>query len=585
MKPINIKKNTKTETQTKKPVRKEPVKKEIGTKQRVSKKNILKIIPLGGLDEIGKNMTALEYGNDIILVDCGMAFPDDDMPGIDLVINDITYLEKHAAKVRGIFLTHGHEDHIGGLPYFLKAINVPVYGTRLTLGLVEHKLKEHNLLASVKLIRQKPGSVVNVGRSFSVEFIRTNHSIADSVAFAIKTPVGTVVHMGDFKIDTTPIVGDMIDLARLGELGNEGVLALMSDSTNVERPGYAMSERSVGDKFQAIFKNCTKRIIVATFASNVHRVQQIIDAAVANGRKVAVSGRSMENIVEISILLGYMKVPEGVLISIDNINKYRPGQVVIITTGSQGEPMSALSRMAYSDHRKVEITKNDLIIISATPIPGNEKAVSNVINELFKFGAEVIYKSLMDVHVSGHACQEELKMILALTKPKYFIPVHGEHRHLMIHAKLAEDMGIKDTFVLENGSVLEIDGEKAKKNGTVQAGKILVDGLGVGDVGNVVLRDRKLLAQDGLIIAVIAVSHETGEIVREPEIISRGFVYVRESEELMENIRRAARDGIDKCGRQRPLEWSLMKSSVKASISKYIFETNKTQPYDYADYN
>lgn len=545
---------------------------------RTSKKNMLRIIPLGGLDEIGKNMTAFEIGGEIILVDCGMAFPDDAMPGIDLVINDISYLEKNASKVRAIFLTHGHEDHIGGLPYFLKVINVPVYGTRLTLGLVEHKLKEHNILSRVKLIRQKPGDVVTVSKNFSVEFIRTNHSIADSVAFAIKTPVGTIVHTGDFKIDTTPIVGEMIDLARFGELGNEGVLALMSDSTNVERHGFAMSERTVGATFRSLFENCRKRIIVATFASNVHRVQQIIDAAAANGRKVAVSGRSMENIVELSMQLGYMTVPEGVLISIDDIGKYRPYQVVIITTGSQGEPMSALTRMAFSDHRKVEITKNDMIIISATPIPGNEKAVSNVINELFKFGAEVIYKSLMDVHVSGHACQEELKMILALTKPKYFIPVHGEHRHLMIHAKLAEDMGIKNNFILENGSVLELDGQRAKIGAPVPAGKILVDGLGVGDVGNVVLRDRKLLAQDGLIIAVVAVSRASGEIVREPEIISRGFVYVRESEELMENIKKAARDGIMRCAQNHNTDWGVLKTGVKASISKYIFETTRRSP-------
>ncbi len=545
---------------------------------RTSKKNMLRIIPLGGLDEIGKNMTAFEIGGEIILVDCGMAFPDDAMPGIDLVINDISYLEKNASKVRAIFLTHGHEDHIGGLPYFLKVINVPVYGTRLTLGLVEHKLKEHNILSRVKLIRQKPGDVVTVSKNFSVEFIRTNHSIADSVAFAIKTPVGTIVHTGDFKIDTTPIVGEMIDLARFGELGNEGVLALMSDSTNVERHVFAMSERTVGATFRSLFENCRKRIIVATFASNVHRVQQIIDAAAANGRKVAVSGRSMENIVELSMQLGYMTVPEGVLISIDDIGKYRPYQVVIITTGSQGEPMSALTRMAFSDHRKVEITKNDMIIISATPIPGNEKAVSNVINELFKFGAEVIYKSLMDVHVSGHACQEELKMILALTKPKYFIPVHGEHRHLMIHAKLAEDMGIKNNFILENGSVLELDGQRAKIGAPVPAGKILVDGLGVGDVGNVVLRDRKLLAQDGLIIAVVAVSRASGEIVREPEIISRGFVYVRESEELMENIKKAARDGIMRCAQNHNTDWGVLKTGVKASISKYIFETTRRSP-------
>lgn len=541
-------------------------------------KGKLKIIPLGGLDEIGKNMTVFEYDNEIIIVDCGLAFPDDDMLGIDLVINDISYLEKNIDKVKGIFLTHGHEDHIGGLPYFLKVINVPVYGTRLTLGLVEHKLKEHNLLSKVKLIRQKPGETVSAGKNFKVEFIRTNHSIADSVALAIKTPLGTIIHMGDFKIDTTPIVGDMIDLARLGELGKEGVLALMSDSTNVERPGYAMSEKKVGATFKTLFESSKKRIIVATFASNVHRVQQIIDAAVANGRKVAVSGRSMENIVELSILLGYMKVPEGVLISLDNINKYRPEQVVIITTGSQGEPMSALTRMAFSDHRKVEITKNDMIIISATPIPGNEKAVSNVLNELFKFGAEVIYKSLVDVHVSGHACQEELKMILALTKPKYFIPVHGEHRHLMLHAKLANDMGIKNTYILENGSVLEIDRESAKTGGNVMAGKILVDGLGVGDVGNVVLRDRKLLAQDGIIIAVMTVSAQTGEVLHEPEIISRGFVYVRESEELMDNIKRAARDGMEKSLLRKNPEWTLIKNNVKASISKYIFETTRRSP-------
>ena len=542
------------------------------------KKSALKIIPLGGLDEIGKNMTAIEYADEIILIDCGMAFPDDDMPGIDLVINDISYLEKNFQKVKAVFLTHGHEDHIGGLPYFLKAINVPVYGTRLTLGLVEHKLKEHNILSKVKLIRQRPGETVAVGKYFKVEFIRTNHSIADSVALAIKTPLGNIVHTGDFKIDTTPIVGDMIDLARFGELGKEGVLALMSDSTNVERPGYAMSEKSVGDTFNRLFENCKKRIIVATFASNVHRVQQIIDAAAKNGRKVAVSGRSMENIVELSILLGYMKVPEGVLISIDSINKYRPSQVVIITTGSQGEPMSALSRMAYSDHRKVEITKNDLIIISATPIPGNEKAVTNVINELFKFGAEVVYKSLLDVHVSGHACQEELKMILALTKPKHFIPVHGEHRHLMLHAKLAEDMGIKSTFILENGSVLAFDGEKAKVKENVPAGKILVDGLGVGDVGNVVLRDRKLLAQDGLIIATVAISRETGEVLRTPEIISRGFVYVKESEELMDNIKRAARDAVEKGVRGISYDRSYLRNSVKSNISRYIFETTRRSP-------
>ncbi len=546
----------------------------------MAKKNKLKIIPLGGLDEIGKNMTAFEYANEIILVDCGMAFPDEEMLGIDLVINDITYLEKNKNKLKGIFLTHGHEDHIGGLPYFLKEINVPVYGTRLTIALVEHKLKEHNLLSSVKVVNVRAGMTIDIGNYFSVEFIRTNHSIADSAALAITTPLGVVIHMGDFKIDSTPIVGEMIDLTRLGELGNKGVLALLSDSTNVERPGYAMSERSVGEKFESIFKNCKKRIIVATFASNVHRVQQIINAAVANGRKVAVSGRSMENIVEISIMLGYMKVPQGVLINLDNINKYNPEQVVIITTGSQGEPMSALTRMAFSDHRKVEITKNDLIIISATPIPGNEKTVSTVINELFKIGAEVIYKSLAEVHVSGHACKEELKMILALIKPKFFIPVHGEHRHLELHKRLSEEMGMngKNVFILSNGSVLEMDENKATVTGTVQSGQILVDGLGVGDVGNIVLRDRKLLAQDGIIIIVATVSMEKGQLVSGPDVISRGFVYVREAEDIIESVREIAKESIIRANKSKNNDWSSTKALVKNNVAKYIYEKTNRSP-------
>ena len=546
----------------------------------MAKTKKLRVIPIGGLDEIGKNLTAFEYSNEIIIVDCGMAFPDDDMPGVDMVINDITYLVKNRQKIKGIFLTHGHEDHIGGLPYFLKEINVPVYGTKLTLGLVEHKLKEHNLLASVKLVRVRHGQEVTAGKFFTVEFITTNHSIADSVALAIKTPAGTVVHMGDFKIDSTPIVGDVIDLARLGELGKEGVLALMSDSTNVERPGYAMSEKTVGRKFENIFQNCDKRIIVATFASNVHRVQQIIDAAAKNRRKVAISGRSMENIVEISILLGYMKVPEGVLITLDNIKKYRPNEVVIITTGSQGEPMSALTRMAFSDHRKVEVTKDDLIIISASPIPGNEKAVSNVINELFKIGAEVIYKSLMDVHVSGHACQEELKLIMSLIKPKYFIPVHGEHRHLVLHKRLAEEMGIpeQNSFVLSNGSVLELDSESAKITGNVQAGQVLVDGLGVGDVGNIVLRDRKHLAQDGLIIIVTTIDNEKREIASKPDVISRGFVYVREAEQLIEGIKQVSTEAVETSLARHNVDWSMMKNNIKSSVAKYIYDRTKRNP-------
>lgn len=540
----------------------------------------LKIIPLGGLDEIGKNMTAIEYGNEIILVDCGMAFPDSEMPGVDLVINDISYLEKNRSKLKGIFLTHGHEDHIGGIPYFLKSINVPVYGTRLTIALVEMKLKEHNLLSSTKVVNVRAGTTVSAGQHFKIEFIRTNHSIADSVALAIKTPMGVVLHMGDFKIDTTPIVGDMIDLTRLGELGRDGVLALLSDSTNAERPGYAMSERSVGESFDNIFKNCKKRIIVATFASNVHRVQQIINAAVANGRKVAVSGRSMENIVEISVMLGYMKVPEGVLINLDSINKYNPEQIVIITTGSQGEPMSALTRMAFSDHRKVEITKNDLIIISATPIPGNEKTVAAVTNELFKIGAEVIYSALADVHVSGHACSEELKLILALTKPKYFIPVHGEHRHLVFHKHLAEKIGIEEEniFILSNGSVLEFDNKGARVAGGVHSGKILVDGLGVGDVGNIVLRDRKLLAQDGLIIVVASIDSKTGRIMSGPDIISRGFVYVREAEDIIDHVRDVARESLEKCNKKGNNDWQAVKLTVKNNISKYIYETTNRSP-------
>lgn len=546
----------------------------------VAKKQKLKIIPLGGLNEIGKNMTVFEYGDDIFVVDCGVAFPDDDMPGIDLVIPDTSYLEKNADRVRGIVITHGHEDHIGALPFFLKKLNIPVYGTKLTIGLIENKLKEHNILSSCKLNRIKPGDIIKLGHAFSVEFIHSNHSIAGAVALAIKTPVGTVVHTGDFKIDSTPIDGEMIDLTRLGELGREGVLLLMSDSTNVERSGYAMSERTVGGKFDEIFKNCNKRIIVATFASNVHRVQQIINAAAKYGRKVAVSGRSMENIVEVAIMLGYMTIPEKTLISIDDIKRYPDNQLVIVTTGSQGEAMSALFRMAYSDHRKVELTPNDLIIVSASPIPGNEKTISRVINELFKHGTEVIYESLAEVHVSGHACQEELKLMLALTKPKFFMPVHGEYRHLHRHAQLGKMMGVEpcNTFIMENGRVLEIDENGAKMLGMVPSGKLLVDGLGVGDVGNIVLRDRKHLSNDGLIVCVVSISADTGEIVAGPDIISRGFVYVREAEDMMEEARRVTKEALDKSIAKGATDWSALKLAMRNTISDYMYEKTKRSP-------
>ena len=544
------------------------------------KKQKLKIIPLGGLNEIGKNMTVFEYGDDIFVVDCGIAFPDDDMPGVDLVIPDTAYLEKNKDRVRGIVITHGHEDHIGALPFVLKKINVPVYGTKLTIGLIENKLKEHNILSSCKLNRMKPGDIIKLGKSFSVEIIRSNHSIAGAVALAIKTPVGIVVHTGDFKIDSTPIEGEMIDLTRLGELGREGVLLLMSDSTNVERQGYTMSESTVGGKFDEIFKNCSKRIIVATFASNVHRVQQIINAAAKYGRKVAVSGRSMENVVEVAIMLGYMTIPEKTLISIDDIKRYRDDQLVIVTTGSQGEAMSALFRMAYSDHRKVELTPNDLIIISASPIPGNEKTISRVINELFRHGTEVIYESLAEVHVSGHACQEELKMMLALTKPKFFMPVHGEYRHLHRHLQLGMQMGIdeRNIFIMENGRVLEIDNNSAKMLGMVPSGKLLVDGLGVGDVGNIVLRDRKHLSNDGLIVCVVSISEDTGEIVAGPDIISRGFVYVREAEDLMEEARKVTKAALDKCIAKGATDWSALKLAMRNALSDFMFAKTKRSP-------
>ncbi len=545
----------------------------------MAKNQKLKIIPLGGLNEIGKNLTVFEFGNDIIVLDCGMAFPDDDMPGIDMVIPDITYLEKNRDKIRGIVLTHGHEDHIGGIPYFLKKINVPIYGTRLTLGLVELKLKEHHLLSKTKLMRVKAGDTVKLG-AFKAEFIHTNHSIADAVAIALHTPVGVIVHSGDFKIDSTPIEGSMMDVARFGELGRKGVLALLSDSTNVERPGYTMSESTVGQTFDDLFRNCNRRILVATFASNIHRVQQIINAAHRYGRKIAFSGRSMENVVEVAMSLGYMTVPEGVLISIDDINRYRAGQLCIITTGSQGEAMSALSRMAYSDHKKVEIVPGDMVIVSASPIPGNERAISNVINELFKKGAEVIYKSLENTHVSGHACQEELKLLLSLVKPKFFIPVHGEYRHLMLHASLAERAGMsrKNIVIADIGKVIEVGPNSIRQAATVPSGVVLIDGLGVGDVGNIVLRDRKHLAEDGIIIVVVTLDKKTGEVLAGPDVLSRGFVYVRESEDLMEEAKMIARGALDKCTAKRVKDWAGIKNNLKNSMSDFMYTKTKRKP-------
>ncbi len=546
----------------------------------MSKNSKLKIIPLGGLNEIGKNMTVFEYENDIFVLDCGMAFPDESMPGIDIVIPDITYLVKNRQKIRGIVITHGHEDHIGAIPYFLKEMNVPIYGTRLTLGLVEVKLKEFNLLSKTKLNRVKPGDTIKLGSSFRIEFIHTNHSIAGAVALAINTPIGTVVHTGDFKVDSTPIDGEMIDLARLGELGKKGVLALMSDSTNVERSGYTMSERTVGDTFDEFFRRCNSRIIVATFASNVHRVQQIINSAHRYGRKVAISGRSMENVAEVASTLGYLNIPEKVLISIDEIKKYRPNQLVIITTGSQGETMSALHRMAFSDHKKVEINKGDLVIVSASPIPGNEKQISTVINELFKKGADVVYKSLENIHVSGHACQEELKLIMSLVKPRFFIPVHGEFRHLKQHGMLAERMGLKQKNIIigDNGNVIELNHNSVRVNGTVQSGAVLIDGLGIGDVGNIVLRDRKHLAEDGIIVVVVTMSKADGSILSGPDVISRGFVYVRESIDLMEEAKTVAKAALFKCADKNQTDWASLKGALKSSMSDFVYKETKRKP-------
>ena len=539
----------------------------------------LKIISLGGLNKIGKNLTVYEYGGDIVVVDCGMGFPDDDMYGIDVVIPDVSYLIKNQNKVRGIFITHGHEDHIGALPYVLRSLNAPIYATRMSAGLIRLKLEEHRLLDKTKIITCEAGDVIKAGK-FTVEFIHVNHSIADAVAFAIKCPVGTCVHTGDFKIDATPIQGGMIDLARLGQLGNEGVLALLADSTNVERPGYTRSERSVGNSFDALFKGCEERIIVTSFASNVDRLQQIIDVAARYGRRVAVTGRSMENAMKVSTELGYMNIPDGVLMDLNQIKSLPKNRVCIITTGSQGETMSALSRMAFSTHRQVDILPGDRIIISASAIPGNEHSIGNVINELYRKGAEVLNERELALHVSGHACQEELKIIHALVKPKFFIPVHGEQRMLQTHAKLAREMGMDSNHILisDIGRVMELTQNSARLAGTVTAGQVFVDGLGVGDVGSVVLRDRRHLAQDGMIVVVMSMSGEDGSLVSGPDLITRGFVYVKESEGLMEELRQVALEAINSVDARYSTDWSAIKGAVKGDLSNYLYKKTKRSP-------
>ena len=539
----------------------------------------LKIIPLGGLDEIGKNMTVYEYGGEIIIVDCGMGFPGDDMYGVDLVIPDVSYLVKQRNRIRGLFITHGHEDHIGSIPYILKQINIPIYCTRLTAGLIKLKLEEHGLLKSTKLITVEAGEMVKVGK-FYVEFIHVNHSIADSVAFAIRTNMGVVIHTGDFKIDSTPIDGDVIDLGRFGELGREGVLALLADSTNVERPGYTMSEKAVGHTFERLFAGCKDRIIVTTFASNVHRIQQVINAAAENGRKVAVTGRSMENIMKVSTELGYMKVPKGVLMDIAKIKSQPKEKQVIVTTGSQGEEMSALYRMAFSTHRQVDLGPGDRVIISASAIPGNEKTIGRVINELFRKGVDVVYDRADMLHVSGHACQEELKIIHALVKPKFFIPVHGEQRHLRRHVNLALEMGMdrRNIILPEIGNVIEITPKTIKVSGSVPSGEILVDGSGVGDVGAVVLRDRKTLAEDGMVVVILNVSAQNSQLINEPEIITRGFIYVKENEEMMKELSRVAMNAAESVGDKRVKDLGEVRSAVKSAVSNYLFKSTRRSP-------
>lgn len=539
----------------------------------------LKVISLGGLNEIGKNITVYEFGGDILIVDCGLGFPDDDMYGVDIVIPDFTYLVKNKNKIRGLVLTHGHEDHIGSIAYLMREISCPIYATPLTAGLISLKLTEHGLIDRVKLETVNAGDTFKLG-CFKVELVHVNHSIPDAVALAIKTPVGMLIHTGDYKIDTTPISGGMINLARLGELGNRGVLALLSDSTNVDKPGYSVSESKVGDRFDELFRGCTQRIIVTTFASNVHRIQQVVNCAAKYGRRVAVTGRSMENIIKVATELGRMTVPEGVFAELNRIKSMPPEKIVIITTGSQGEAMSALYRMAFSGHRQVEIKAGDRVIISASAVPGNENSVSRVINELFRRGAEVIYDKYSDLHVSGHACQEELKMMLALVKPKFFIPLHGEHRHLRSHAKIAATMGIpqKNIAISDIGQIIELTNRSIKLNGSVPAGKVLVDGTGVGDVGAVVMRDRKHLAQDGMIVVIINLASEDGSLISGPDIITRGFIYVKESETLMRELKDVVTNTLNECSASSVSDWASLKSAIKSALSNYLFKKTKRNP-------
>lgn len=541
--------------------------------------NKLKIIPLGGLHEIGKNMTVVEYRDSIIIVDCGLTFPEDEMLGIDIVIPDFTYLINNKNKIKGLVLTHGHEDHIGAVPYLLKELDIPIYGTPLTMGLLENKLKEHRIpLSCLKVVNQ--GDRIKLGK-FEVEWVRVNHSIPDSSSIYIKSPIGNVFVTGDFKVDFTPISGEPIDLTRLGEIGKEGVLAMVGESTNVLRKGYTMSESNVGETFNRIFQSCmNNRIIIATFASNVHRVQQIINSAEKFGRKVVLSGRSMETMMDTARRLGYVDVKKNTIIDINQMKKYKPEETVVITTGSQGEPMSALTRIAFGEHRKIQATAEDVIILSATPIPGNENSVAKVINKLMETGSKVIYEALSEIHVSGHACQEELKMMLSLIKPKYFVPAHGEVRHLLKHAELATQMGTdpSDIFILENGDVLEFNNKSAAITGSVPSGNTLVDGLGIGDVGNIVLRDRKHLSEDGLIVVVITISKQEGKVVSGPDIISRGFVYVRESVDLMDEARDMVKKTLDKCDRKSISDWSTLKTNIREDLRGFLYHRTKRNP-------